>query len=342
MEYMTKLRQCQDKQEWDNYILENCGHALQLWGWGDLKAAHNWKVDRLHLCDSDGNVTGAAQVLIRQLPWPLRSIAYVPRGPVVDDANREELLSELAEYAKRVHHSVALKVEPDSEEFAIPNGWKKSANRILPARTIILDLNKTEAELLDAMAKKTRQYIRKSASEDIAIKKITDRAGLEKCLAIYHDTSKRAKFNLHNDQYYYDVFEKLGEYSSIFAAYSGDRVIAFLWLAISSDVAFELYGGMDEVGQQLRANYALKWHAICKCKDWGLSRYDFGGLIDGGVTAFKLGWSDKETELAGTFDRPLSVFYGLWTSTLPIGKVIIRKLKSLSSHPKTKCTKTTP
>jgi lipid II:glycine glycyltransferase (peptidoglycan interpeptide bridge formation enzyme) len=329
---MNELKPCHDKQEWDEYVLEHNGHPLQLWGWGELKSANGWSTDRLFMINRVGDTIGAAQILVRHLPWPFKSLSYIPRGPIANEDNRGELLQILARHVKKAHHSVSLTVEPDSKECTLPQVWKKSNNHILPARTIILDLEKPEAELLNNMVKKTRQYIRKSASEAIQIKQVRSREDLDKCLAIYHDTAKKAKFNLHDNQYYYDVFNKLDDYSPVFAAYSDNQPIAFLWLAISASTSYELYGGASELGQQLRSNYALKWHAIRKCKEWGLSRYDFGGLIDGGVTTFKLGWASEQTELAGTFDHPLSIFYGLWSNILPTAKKIVRKMKSLFRH----------
>ncbi len=320
---MKTLRQCIDRQEWDDYVLDNGGHPLQLWGWGEVKAGKNWKVDRLFLTDDESNVIGAAQVLVRRLPWPMKSLSYVPRGPVVGESDRQDLVEELAGYVKKVYKSTVLKIEPDEVEFSVPKGWLQSKNTILPANTIILDLKKSEDVLLSEMAKKTRQYIRKSAS-GIVVKRLHARADLDECLAIYHETAKRAKFNLHSDQYYYDVFRDMGDNSVLFAAYSNNQPVAFLWLAISAKTAFELYGGMNSEGQQLRANYALKWHAIKKCKEWGLSRYDFGGLVEGGVSTFKMGWTNEETKLAGTFDKPLSIFYGLLSGLLPAAKSIFR------------------
>jgi lipid II:glycine glycyltransferase (peptidoglycan interpeptide bridge formation enzyme) len=329
---MITFKQGNDKQEWDDYVLENGGHPLQLWGWGDLKSANGWVAERLFAQNETEEVIGAVQLLVRHLPWPLKSLSYIPRGPIVDNDNQEELLNTLSEYVKDTHDSVALTIEPDSEEYAIPQGWTQSNNHILSAQTIILDLNKSEPELLNDMSKKTRQYIRKSASEPIKIKQVRNKDDLDKCLAIYHDTAKRAKFAIHDDQYYYDAFNKLGDHSPVFAVHFEDQPIAFLWLAISADTAYELYGGVTEMGQQLRVNYALKWHAIRKCKEWGLSRYDFGGLIEGGVTTFKMGWASQVTNLVGTFDNPLSAFYILWNKGLPTAKKIIRKLKSLYGH----------
>jgi lipid II:glycine glycyltransferase (peptidoglycan interpeptide bridge formation enzyme) len=330
--FNMKLIQCHSKQEWNEYVLENGGHPLQLWGWGDVKSVHGWQALRMFMYNDTEELVGAAQVLIRHLPWPMRSLAYVPRGPVVDESNRAELLNSLADYIRRTYHSVALTIEPDSTEYTVPKGWKHSKNKILPALTLILDLNKTDAELLNDMAKKTRQYIRKSASEAITIEKVKSREDLDKCLDIYQATANRAKFNIHDRQYYYDVFSKLASHSQLFAAYYEGEPISFLWLAISADTAFELYGGMNEKGQELRTNYALKWYAIRKCKEWGLTRYDFGGLLDGGVTTFKKGWAEGDTLLAGTFDKKLSMFYGLYTTVLPTAKAVTHKLKRILKH----------
>jgi lipid II:glycine glycyltransferase (peptidoglycan interpeptide bridge formation enzyme) len=328
---MMTLKRCQNKSEWDDYILENGGHPLQLWGWGELKSGHGWHASRLFAYNDSEQVIGAVQILIRKLPPPFRSIAYAPRGPIIGDDNRDEFLGGLSNFVKSHYHSVSLTIEPDSEEFAIPSGWKKAKNRILPSQTVILDLNRSESELLADMAKKTRQYIRKSAAEAIQIKTVKTQEDLLKCLSIYKETAKRAKFALHSDHYYIDAFDRLGDHSPVFAVYIDGQPIAFLWLAISADTAFELYGGVNELGQQLRVNYALKWHAIQKCKEWGLTRYDFGGLIEGGVSTFKMGWTEKEVELAGTFDRPLSPFYELWVSGLPLAKKTIQKIKSIIS-----------
>lgn len=326
---MKTLRQCTDRQEWDDYILDNGGHPLQLWGWGEVKSGKNWQAERLFLTDESANILGAAQVLIRHLPWPLKSLAYVPRGPVIDEVNREVMLNLLADYTKNHYHCVALKIEPDSIEFLAPKGWIKSSNYILPARTISIDISKPEDEILKNMDNQTRRYIRKAQANNITIKQIHDKKDLDDCLAIYNDTAKRAHFNLHNDKYYYDIFDKMADNSPVFAAYSGKQMVAFLWLAISSEVAFEFYAGMNDEGRSLSANHGLKWFVIRKCKEWGLKRYDFGGLIAGGVETFKLGWAKSETELAGTFDRPLSLFYGFWNSALPFGKTLIRKIKSI-------------
>lgn len=326
---MIELQRCTDKEQWDDYVLDHDGHPLQLWGWGQVKASHGWVAERVFAYEGE-TIVGAAQILIRKLPLPFRAFAYIPRGPLFDDGHREEILEKLAALVKRDHHVVALSVEPDSLEFEKPQGWVHSTNKVLSAETILLDVTKSESDLLAGMAKKTRQYIRKSGA-DVKIKQVKKREDVEACLDIYRQTAARAGFNLHNQQYYFDVFLQMQDYSPIFVAYEGDTPVSFLWLAISEETAYELYGGMNDRGQELRANYALKWHAIRKVKEWGVSRYDFGGLVAGGVSNFKQGWSADVTTFAGTFDRPLSPLYTLWSKGLPFAKKTVQSVRRKKS-----------
>jgi peptidoglycan pentaglycine glycine transferase (the first glycine) len=326
---MIEIQRCDDAEQWDEYILEHNGHPLQLWSWGQVKAGHGWAAVRYFVYDNDheGNIVGAAQVLIRKLPLPFRSFGYIPRGPVVDDEYRNEFLKGLAVLVKQEYGSVALSVEPNAFEFTPPTGWKRSNNKILSADTILLDVSRSESDLLADMAKKTRQYIRKSAAEGVEIRQIRTKDELRECLEIYHQTAERAGFNLHKDQYYFDVFNLMKDHSPVFGAYVDGKIVSFLWMAISAETAYELYGGMNETGQQIRANYALKWHVIRKVKEWGLRQYDFGGLVVGGVSLFKQGWSSTATSFAGTYDVALSPFYALWSKGLPKAKAILQKIR---------------
>ncbi len=326
---MISLQPCASREEWDDFVLEHDGHPLQLWGWGEVKAAHGWRVERVLAYDLDKQPIGGAQLLIRRLPWPLKALVYVPRGPVVDADLASDFLEALASYVRSQYGAVAISIEPDWTELTLlPGGWRRAANTILIPHTLILDLTKTEDELLAPMSKKTRQYIRKSGNEEsLTIRQIKTREDLAACIEIYHLTAKRAGFSLHDDQYYYDIFDHLGDASPVFAAYQNDQSVAFLWLAISASTAFELYGGMNDQGQELRANYALKWHAITKTKEWGIERYDMNGLLTDGVSTFKRSFADHEDHLVGTYDKPLSPLYSVWTKTLPLAKKIVRTIK---------------
>lgn len=323
---MISIRQCTHREEWDDYVIDHNGHPLQLWGWGEVKALHGWRVDRVFIENGD-RILGAAQLLIKSLPAPFRALVYVPRGPVAQGENREEVLTQLAAYAKSTYKAVAISVEPGWEEMPAAEGWQASENTILIPRTLVLDLKLSEDELLADMSKKTRQYIRKSASDGVVVKRIKTAAHLAAVLEIYKQTAARAGFALHDDAYYEDIFRELGDFSPVFGAFHDGELVAFLWPVISGTTLFELYGGMNDEGQRLRANYTLKWEVIRQVKAWGLERYDMNGLLNDGVSTFKQGFASHEDLLVGTFDRPLSPLYSAWQKGLPFAKKVIRKIK---------------
>ena len=322
-------KQCNDRALWDEVIHDLDGHPLQLWGWGELKAAHGWVAHRILFTDDDEKVIGAAQVLSKRLPWPFKRLNYIPRGPVWHEGDESEVLEALAKYVRRYLPGTVLAIEPDDTEIPAVSGWKESPNTILIPNTLILDLNRGEQELLGAMSKKTRQYIRKSGKDGLNVRRVKKPEDIARCLAIYKETATRAGFALHDDRYYQDLHLEMEDSSVIFAAFHDEKPVAFLWMAVSKKTAFELYGGMNEVGQQLRANYLLKWYAITRCKEWGIDRYDMNGLLNDGVSKFKQGFADHQDTLVGTYDYPLSKLYIVWAKGLPFVKGMLRRVKSL-------------
>ncbi len=266
---LADRRACTDPAEWDAFVDENGGHPLQTWGWGELKSRHRWSAERVLVTEA-GRVLGGATILSRPIPAGLGALAYVPRGPVIASAGHEATVANaLAEHC-RAHGGTVLMIEPDAEAFDTGLGWRRSPTEVLPSRTLILDLARSEDELMSAMTKKHRQYIRKSAGEALEIRTVETVEALEVCLRVYDQTAERAHFGLHERSYYVDAFEQLGpEHRTVWASYSGEEPVAFLWNGSTARTSFELYGGMSPEGQRLRANYALKWHAITAMKGAG-------------------------------------------------------------------------
>src|SRR5690606_8252787 len=136
---MIHIEACTVGQQWDSEVLDRDGHPLQLWGWGKIKSRGSWGVERLFVYENDQCI-GLAQILLRPLPWPLRKLAYVPRGPIAEPINRVAVLESLASYVKKKHGAVSLVVEPDWDDMPQIPGWQQSPNPILMARTLVLDL----------------------------------------------------------------------------------------------------------------------------------------------------------------------------------------------------------
>lgn len=318
------VREVSDQAAWDEMVQTNHGHPLQLWGWGELKSRHNWTAHRL-VVEEQGRVIGGAQLLRRRLPGPFGSLIYVPRGPIGDTT---KVLPQLTGHLKNKHRATHIAVEPQQVETLQLAGWRSVAKAALLPRTVILDLTRTEDELLADMTKKTRQYIRKSAGSGVNVR-LAGQDDIAACLDIYRQTANRANFSLHDDQYYFDLNQTMGKSSQIFVAEADSQVVAFLWLIATPQIAFELYGGMNDQGQRLRANYALKWQAVQLMRQNGVKQYDLNGLLNDGVSKFKQGFASTETQLAGTYDYPLSGWYWVWRAVFPAIKRGLQAVASL-------------
>ena len=321
-----KIKKCDDQLSWDRYVNENDGHPLQLWGWGEVKSANGWTADRFFVYSEGDEVVSFFQVLTKRMPWPLRAFSYVPRGIVGEGSVQDEALRELGLYLRSEYGSVVLTIEPDSTEAPRWLGrWRKTPNNILLADTATVDLTKDEAELVSVIERKRRYDIRRSMKKISRIGEVSSAEDLTKIISIYRETANRAGFDLHDEDYYADIHRYMKGASRIFAAYGDDGdPVAFVWLAVSGSVAFELYGGVNTAGQGLRANYGLKWWCVTKMQSEGVRLYDMNGLLNEGINNFKLSFTDGPTRMIGAYDLPLTGSYWLWRYGLPMMKKIRR------------------
>jgi lipid II:glycine glycyltransferase (peptidoglycan interpeptide bridge formation enzyme) len=322
------VRPCTDRETWDGLVNAHGGHPLQLWGWGEVKAAHHWRTERLIVSDGDA-IVGGAQILYRALPWPLKSLAYLSRGPVCAPEDAERVLRAVARSVQQSHGSVALVAEPDweagsaGEEGLAAAGFRRTEGTILIPRTLILDLAQSEDDLMAAMSRTTRANVRKNLRGDLEFRKVATEAELAQVLAIYRETASRAGFGIHEDAYYRDIWRFLGDGSPVVAAFDGEEVVAFVWIARSAGTAFELYGGVSAAGQKARANYGVKWAAFTMMKAEGCTRYDLNGLLNDGISDFKKQFAQHEDLLAGTWELPLSRFYPVYSTGMPIARRVL-------------------
>lgn len=326
---------CTDRALWDESVDMFKGHPQQLWGWGETKAMHGWSVDRVLLKDGDTTI-GGAQLLIRQLPFPFRALVYIPRGPLCAVEHTQAVLNSLAGHAASRHHGVALSIEPDWDRDSAyagavaGAGFRESANTVLIPRTLILDLTRTDDELMADMSKSTRANIRKAMRSDIEFRKVKTDSELEQVLAIYHETADRAGFGIHEDKYYRDIFRNLGDGSPVIGAFDGEQMLAFVWLARSGTTAFELYGGVSAEGQKQRVNYGVKWAALQSMREDGCSRYDFNGLLNDGISDFKKQFAKHEDMLLGTWEKPLSPLYPAYARAMPLARKGLQTARRLA------------
>lgn len=314
------VRVISNRFEWGERVEEFGAHPLQSWQWGSLKQNTGpWTAFRI-LCEEDGTLLGGAQILLRTLPGPFGGLAYVPRGPFAADNSRlAEVADAVAIWCKHNMRAVSVKIEPAVTELELSDAWQPSEHALI-AKTATIDLTRTEDEIMKGIPnRKCRQYIRKAGRDGVTCRPGTAN-DLDEILAMYHATAEADGFALHADEFYRAAFTELEGVGQLFVSEFEGRMQSFLWNATTSGTAFELWGAVTDEGKRTRANYLLKWEAIKAAKERGAVLYDMNGLLNDGISDFKLLFSKEPVYWVGTFDRPISPMYGLMNKALEFNR----------------------
>lgn len=304
------------QKAWDQIVRTHNGHPMQSWGWGSLKEqTGSWTAHHV-VCEDAGSFVCAALVLVRKLPWPFKSICYSPRGPIVEDAVDLPRAADLiAQWCREHVHAVSLKIDPGVSGVTLNDGWKQGST-ILIANTAVIDTVPDEDAILKSFhSKKARQYIRKAGRMGVEVRRAS-REDLPAILDLYHKTAEEDNFFIHDDHYYQVAFDAMDDVNQVFVAECEGRLLAFLWNVTTPAAAFELWGGVNEEGKTKRANYLLKWTAILEAKQSGAVLYDLNGLLNDGISKFKMLFIEEPTQWIGTFDKPLSPLFSVWEGSL--------------------------
>ena len=123
-EVSLHILEADQRARWDAFVTAAPhGHLLQSWGWGELKAAFGWRPLRVACWEVDQRLLAGAQILCRPTPFTRLSIAYAPKGPVLDwsDTALCERFFQALHPLLRARHVALLRVDPDlPESISLP------------------------------------------------------------------------------------------------------------------------------------------------------------------------------------------------------------------------------
>lgn len=317
-----------DARRWNDAVAAAPNpHILQAWEWGQFKSRWGWTP--LYLLDQ----SAAALVLRRQVaPLPF-SVLYVPKGPAchfADTAVTDQVLSGLVDVAKR-QRAIFIKIDPDLDaadrSLLLDRGWRPSTEQIQFRNTMLIDLTRSDDDLLAAMKPKTRYNVRLAQKKGVAIRS-GDLRDLDLLYAMYAETAQRDSFIIRPLDYYRDAwgsFIQSGLAQPLIADVDGEAV-AGLILFRFADRAWYMYGMSRNAHREKMPNYLLQWEAMRWAKSQGCTIYDLWGAPDElneadsmwGVYKFKDGLGAQFAPHVGAYDFVVSrLGYWLYTVVMP-------------------------
>jgi lipid II:glycine glycyltransferase (peptidoglycan interpeptide bridge formation enzyme) len=283
--------------EWKSFLQNHPNaHLLQAAEWGELKSAFDWS----HTIVSDG--TRGTLVLLRRV-LPGFKIAYIPRGPV---GGWNPAFLEAVSGACRVRGAFMLKVEPDhawDQDLAdrySGMGFQTSPQTIQPPRTITIDLQANEDDLLMCMKSKTRYNVRLAERKGVEVGAWSDIAAFAEMM---EETADRAEFGAHNRAYFrkaYDLFNPIGA-CELFVAKVEQTPVAAIMVFKRGERAWYFYGASRSIHREKMPTYALQWEAMRWAKEQGCTTYDLWGIPDFDETQLEEQFTERSDGLWGVY-----------------------------------------
>jgi len=305
-----------DQKNWDAVVK----HPLQSWTWGEFRKKMGVDVVRLGVYQGENLIDGL-QVTFHSLPnLPYLShlpyiIGYLPKGPLIT----QTILVKLAEIAKE-KHAIFIQLEPNVLASSKPPSYKATMLRnshhpLFTKYTFIIDLTKSEEELLKAMHSKTRYNMRLAQKYGVVIKEDNSKEAFEKYIRLSKKTTERQGFFAHNETYHRTMWETLQQGSSPIAhlwtaSFEGETLaawIVFVW----KDTVYYPYGASSREHRDVMAPNLLLWEIVRWEKKQGIKYFDLWGALGPnpdvmdpwyGFHRFKEGYKPSLVEFVGSFD----------------------------------------
>jgi lipid II:glycine glycyltransferase (peptidoglycan interpeptide bridge formation enzyme) len=265
----------------------------------------------------------SAKIIKHDLPLG-KNYLYIPHGPEMDfNAMLGGFKGPVRDFVNyisalgRQESSIFIKAEPltgNVAQMLVDSGFKRAQKEIQPGKTVIIDIQKSDINLLAAMHHKTRYNIKVAENHGVTVKESEDVATFWRLLK---KTTTRDEFSGHPKDYYdkllnFNWDNNSGIKTKLFLAKYQDKPAAAAIVLIFGGTGYYLHGASDYDFRSAMAPFMLHWRVIQLLRKAGVENYDLWG-IDAkkwpGVTRFKLNWGGRVLDHPGSFDLTISKFW---------------------------------
>lgn len=254
---------------------------------------------------------------------------YLPYGPILPLGREGESLSAFVSvvsvFAQEKKYAF-LRMSPFLHETEATKalfknlGFRSAPMHILAETTWLLDISKSEEEILSAMNKNHRNLIRRCEREGVKVVHSTDTDGLKDLNALLDHTGKKHGFVRFSKQYLEKEFNAFApDMVEIFRAYlpTGELDAAAEFMFFGTMACYRHSASLN-LNHKLPTSYLIQWEAIKEAKRRGMMWYNFWGIAPPtagrehpfhGITHFKTGFGGEQMDLLHCHDLPLSFSY---------------------------------
>ena len=289
--------------------MKNNTHPLQSGGWEKFRKKTGIKTVR--------TATGLL-LTIHPVPKTKFNVGYLPKGPEIN----QKMLDEIFEIGEK-ENCIFIQLEPNIERTTQEYKFKNlvpSARPLFTKYTFVLDLSKSEEDLLKNMHPKTRYNIKLAEKKGVRVIEDNSDKSFNEYLNLTDETTKRQKFYAHNKNYHKLMWQTLKQEgplnkdelsAHLFRAIYKNETLAAWILFVYKDALYYPYGSSSSRHREVMASNLIMWEAIKFGKKLGLKEFDMWGALGKnpdnkdswfGFHKFKEGYGARHVEFTGSFD----------------------------------------
>ena len=337
-----EIKDATNRTDWDDFVTaDKTANFLQSWDFYEFHRNRGHDIVR-RVALKKGKIIAAYAGEVEAAKRG-RHLA-IAGGPLLDwqdEALVKAIFEDMKLQGKKLN-CVFVRVRPQIEDDDLNHqifkkaGFKKAPIYLSVEYAGVLDLNKTEDEILAGMRQRLRRALRKGAKNGIEIEKSTDPKDIKTFYEIQLQTAKRHDFYAFSEDFLtkqFEAFAPNGEAVLYTAKISpakmqelgveGSSILAQNFMIFYGNEASYHYGVSSELGTKLSGAPLLHLEAMRDARSRGIKRYNFWGIVDEndtnhrfyGVSVFKRGFGVDELKYLPAHDlilKPVQYYTKTW------------------------------
>lgn len=293
-------------------------HPLQSEQWKEFREKNGIKIVRQN----------GIQVSFHKIPKTSFTVGYFPKGKLPD----KKQITQLKKIGL-LQKAIFIQLEPNIEKGGNLKfnpkelGLASSFRPLFTRFNFILDLTKSEDELLKNMHPKTRYNIKLAQKHGVKIVEDNSDKAFAEYLRLTKETTKRQKFYAHTEKYHELMWETLRTATEKFSkekltahllvAKYNNRILTAWVIFVYKNTIYYPYGASSMEHREVMASNLMMWEAIKYGKKLGLKEFDMWGSLGPdanphdpwfGFHRFKQGYNPRHVEYIGSYDLVINPF----------------------------------
>lgn len=315
----VKVTNTIDDEVWDEFVAQNSfSQHEQTSGFARTRSKY-YDCFRIKLLEGV-DIVGGAQILV--MNTRIGRVAELRHGPLFTDpteAVSQLFCEELESFAKQNNVSRVRLMRMGGEEIVgrtlESQNFQPSEKRFSIGATSLVDIDRSDEDILAGCKKKTRYNIRYAAKKNVEVVP-GNKEDLADFYRLHTLTSELKKFPVYPLEYFsylWDLYSKHNKLSLMLAKHNGEVVAATVNIPYGSRLC-SLWSGAARLSPDVKASYLLDWETILHARQLGLTEFDLCSIdLDSttGPTAYKRSFGGYDFLYPDTVERYYGALPGL-------------------------------